>query len=113
MFLIRGLIGLIFTIIVAVFAALNRTAVPVTWNPIEIDGAIELPLYFIILGCLAFGFIIGGLSVWLNSANVRRDRRKQKREIKILEKELDRLKEDNSSDTKPPAQDMFVALSSQ
>ncbi len=109
--LIRALIGIVVTILIAGFAALNRERVPVTWNPLEFDVTLELPLYAIILACTVFGFVIGGFSVWVNLSGVRKERRRQKKEIKILEKEVAKLRDDKFQ-PKPhmPAPDMFQAL---
>ncbi len=110
MFIIRGIIGLVLTLALAGFAAMNTDPVEVFISPIH--DPVEYPIYLIALVSVAAGFIAGGLMVWINTGGVRKDRRKKKKEIKILEKEVDALKDDKFA-PKPPASDMFPALPSQ
>ncbi len=48
--------------------------------------------------------------VWLNGASVRRERRKQARDIKLLEKEVARLKDDKYQSSSLPVVDVRPAL---
>ena len=98
------------TVLVAAFAAFNTKSVEVLYSPIH--DPMMVPLYIIALGGVAIGFVAGAFMVWLNSSTLRKDRRKKKKEIKHLEKEVTKLKEDKFS-PKPPAQEMFPALPSQ
>ena len=109
MAVLRWFVGFIITVSIAVFAVLNREEVSFFWNPLVSDEAIVIPVYMVALGSMALGFVFGGVIVWFNAANVRRERRKQKKEIKVLEKELDRLKEDKYL-TEPPAPEIFPAI---
>jgi len=106
---IRGIIGFVFTILIAGFAAMNRESISVIWNPVD-DAFVTVPLYLVILLSLAFGFICGGFVVWVNGAKVRRERRKQRREIKMLEKEVARLKEDKHMPIDAASVDVLQAL---
>lgn len=99
MAILRFLIGLIITITIALFAVLNRGEASFTWSPVH--DSITLPIYIIILGSMAAGFIFGGAIVWLNAGKLRKEKRKQKKNIKMLEKEVERLKEDKYA-TQPP-----------
>lgn len=92
MAIIRWFFGFCITVAVAAVAVMNVETAPFTYSPIH--DTITLPLYVIALVPMALGFIFGGVVVWLNMGELRRDRRKQKREIKILEKEVDRLKKE-------------------
>lgn len=109
MAIIRFIIGLVFTVLVASFAVMNRFSVDLVWSPV--NDSISLPFYVVLLGSLLVGFLFGGVLVWINGGSVRSEKRKQKREIKILEKEIERLKQDKFSQ-KPPAGDMFPAIES-
>ncbi|MGH1456072.1 MAG: LapA family protein [Alphaproteobacteria bacterium] len=108
MAIIRFLVGLVLTVLIAGFAVINRFDVTISWNPVS--DPVILPFYVVLLGSLLVGFLFGGGLVWLNGSSVRREKRKQKREIKILEKEVERLKQDKFTQ-KPPAADMFPAIS--
>ena len=88
---VRGIIGLVFAIIFAVFAVANRQSVYVVWSPVY--PALHLPVYLIALSMLALGFLLGSLMSWLNSIPVRWEKVRQSRKIKKLEKELGVAKE--------------------
>jgi len=92
MFLIRGLIVVSVTVLVSFFSILNRQTVDVLLNPIDLDVTYSLPVYAVFLAALAIGFLFGSLLVWMNMGGLRQDRRRQKRDIKLLEKEVGRLK---------------------
>ncbi len=107
---LRAIVALILTLVLAGFAAMNTEKVEVVISPI---GDIAMvPLYAIALGAVAFGFICGAFMVWINTAPVRKDRRKKKKEIKNLEKEVGKLKDDKFSSSQP-ATEIFPALPSQ
>lgn len=110
MVVIRFLFGLSITVCIAVFAVLNRDAISVIWNPFSDDSALMMPVYVLILASMAFGFVFGGLLVWMNAGGARKDKRKQKRDMKILEKEVGRLKEDKFQSSGMPATEIFPAL---
>ncbi len=113
MFIIRWIIGILLTIVAAVFAVLNRYDVDVYWNPIG-DESISLPVYVLVLGAMAAGFIIGGFIVWLNSSPIRSERRKQKKEIKALKAEIAKLQDDcftNDNDGERKCVSSVTALS--
>ncbi len=107
---LRAIIAIILTLVLAGFAALNTEKIEVVISPVS--DAILIPLYAIALGAVAFGFVSGALMVWINGAPVRKDRRKKKKAIRILEKEVDKLKDDKFTQHKP-ATDIFPAITSQ
>lgn len=88
---IRGIIGLIFAVLFAIFAVANRQSVDIVWH--RVLPAVSLPLYIVALGLLAIGFILGGFMAWLKSVPVRLQKSHQSRKIKKLEKELGAVKE--------------------
>ncbi len=108
MAVIRWIIGLIITICIASMAVMNRHNVTLLWSPINDD--LTLPLYAIILLSMAVGFIFGGILVWINTGKTRKEKRRQKKEIKLLEKEVSRLKENKFTTNPPPATDIFPVL---
>lgn len=105
--IIRGLVGFIISIILTAFALFNRQTVEVFYSPVH--DPLSLPLYLIVLGFLALGFVIGGFVVWINAGHTRKLTRQQRRQITALGKELEGMKNDASSNAKPPA-DFFSSL---
>lgn len=94
----RWIVGLVITVVIAVFAVMNRDSVPLQWSPVH-DPA-SVPAYIAILGAMAFGFVLGGLVVWMNMSKLRSAKRQQKREIVTLQQEVEKLK------SRPPANDV-------
>lgn len=108
MALLRWIVGFFFTICIAGFAALNRSDVTILISPVHEEMIV--PAYAVALGGVFVGFLFGAIMMWLNMGPVRKAKRKQKKEIKLLEREVERLKEERAFSAKPPAQDMFPAL---
>ncbi len=109
---LRGILAVCVTIVIGLFAAFNRQSVDLYWNPLNLDDVLSVPVYAVGLVGILFGFFVGAIMVWLNMSSLRRQKRKQKKEIKTLEKEVSRLKDDKFS-AQPPAADIFPALPSQ
>lgn len=107
MSLIRTIFGFTLAILLTVFAIFNRQSVEVVLSPIH--KSYEVPLYLIALCMLGIGFLIGALTVWLNDGSLRRLKRRQRKTIKTLERELENLKKAEVSETQPPS-DFFPAL---
>lgn len=108
MALIRWILGVLITVAVIVFAVSNMQPVPVYPSPFH--DAYNMPLYLIALGLLAGGFILGALSVWINSAGTRRTKRRQRKKIRALEKELESMGSKQPSGAGMPARDLFPPL---
>ncbi len=92
--LLRGLLALGATIVIAVFAALNRADVSVILNPLDLEQNVAVPLYLVVLSAVLFGFVTGALMIWLNMSPLRKQKRTQRKEIKELEKEMSKIKND-------------------
>jgi uncharacterized integral membrane protein len=105
--IVRGFVGFIIAVILTVFALFNRQTVEVFYSPVH--DPLSFPLYLIILSFLGMGFIMGGFVVWINAGHTRKLTRQQRRQITALGKELEGMKNDASSDAKPPA-DFFSSL---
>lgn len=103
---LRWIIGLFIAFLILFFAISNRQDVELYLSPLH--GPYEYPLYVVELGALAFGFLLGCFTVWLNMAPVRRTKRQQRRKIKDLEKALEVSIEAQA--TKTPPDDFFPAL---
>ena len=72
--LLKILITIFFVAILLWLTFANREAVMLTWSPLHEPSAV--PVAVLVLGATIGGFIWGGLIVWLNSAPLRRDRRR-------------------------------------
>jgi len=84
---IRWILALPIIVGAILFALAHPNHVSVTWSPFE--PPIDLPLYFVALMFLGGGFLLGTFVTWLGMGSVRQDRRRQKKEIKNLEKDID------------------------
>lgn len=104
---IRNIIGFIFAAALIAFAVFNRQDVEFSYSPFH--DPIHMPLYLIALCLMAIGFLLGGITVWLNMADTRRLKRMQRKKIKELEKELQKT-ELKPADTEKPPSDFFPAL---
>lgn len=80
---IQALLGTLVTVIVATFAVTNPQVTTLYLTPFH--NALEYPLYMIILGALAAGFLIGCVTVWINMDGLRKQNRQYKRDIKKQE----------------------------
>ncbi len=69
------------------FAVANPDMVTIHFNPFSF--VIETPLYIICFLFLTGGFLLGTILTWASGSDVRRERRKQKKTIKKLEKEME------------------------
>ncbi len=78
--------SIILTVLVILFAVANRGLVDVVWSPVH--TAVAVPVFLLVLGGAVAGFLSGGLSVWLNAAELRQERRKQRSSIRKLEKQV-------------------------
>ncbi len=83
---VRWIIALPILIGCFIFAVYNSGYVPVViptnTNPIT------LPLYIIAFIGMAIGFIFGAIILWLSMSKLRKERRKYKKTVKRLEKEM-------------------------
>ena len=68
------------------FAVSNYDPVQVGLWPLS--DVLVMPLYLVVLGALALGFIAGELVAWINGGRWRREARRRQRRIDSLEREL-------------------------
>ncbi len=83
------------TLFAVLFAVSNTGDVTVTLLPF--DGKLTLGVYELGLGMMGIGFFFGALFVGIHSQKVRLNAWKQKRRAERLEKEIDGLREKESS----------------
>jgi uncharacterized integral membrane protein len=74
-------------LVLILFAVSNRESVSVELWPLP--ALIELPLYLVVLGTLLVGFFAGELVAWVRNWRWRRDARRSRDRIAVLERELD------------------------
>ncbi|HZB92334.1 MAG TPA: lipopolysaccharide assembly protein LapA domain-containing protein [Stellaceae bacterium] len=84
--LVHWLVTLPVAIVAVAFAVENLERVPVGLWPFS--DALFMPLYLVVLGALAVGFIAGEFVAWLNGGRWRREARRRRRRIEALEREL-------------------------
>ena len=75
-------------LVLILFAIANRETVSVgLW--LLPGAAMELPLYLLVLGTLLFGFVVGELVAWIGGWRWRREARRSRERIALLERELE------------------------
>jgi uncharacterized integral membrane protein len=74
-------------VLLILFAVSNRETVSVGLWPLP--TLIELPLYLVLLGTLIVGFLCGELVAWIGGWRWRREARRSRERIAMLERELD------------------------
>ena len=74
-------------LVLILFAVSNREAVSVALWPLP--AALELPLYIVVLGTLLIGFFAGQLVTWISGWRWRREARRSRERIAMLERELE------------------------
>jgi hypothetical protein len=89
-----------------VLAVINRGKIDFFWSPIHPPASISV--YLIVLAAAAGGFVFGALIVWMNTNSLRREKRDQKKEIKNLKQEVEKL--NVPPPVKAPANEFFTAL---
>ena len=76
--------------IAAAFAVANRTLIPVSLDPLPY--AFEAPAYVALMAAIFVGLIVGGVSSWMAGRRWRREARLGRRNIKLLEAEVESLR---------------------
>ncbi len=70
-----------------VFSLYNPDPVNVTINPFR--DPVSIPVYAPVLAAVAFGFLFGALMTWASMGRLRKECRDHKKQIKLLEKQID------------------------
>lgn len=74
-------------IMILLFAAANRQAVTVSFDPFSTNDpavAFNMPLFVLIFVLVILGVIIGGFAAWLRQGRHRRNARLLEREVRVL-----------------------------
>lgn len=104
---IKTIFGFVLAAFLVAFAVSNRQDTTLIYSPVH--DPLNVPLYLLALLFMATGFVLGGTVVWLNGSKTRRLKRQQRKTIKELEKELEKIE---TTDPKivQPASEFFPAL---
>jgi uncharacterized integral membrane protein len=73
-------------LVLILFAVSNRETVSVGLWPLP--ALVELPLYLVILGTMVVGFFVGQVIAWAGGWRWRREARRSRERIAVLEGEL-------------------------
>ena len=84
--LARWIFSLVVAVAAVLFALGNRADVVFVWSPLH--DPVTLPVFVPVLAALLAGFVLGGITVWLNGHAVRAAHRRQRKDIARLEEEL-------------------------
>jgi len=95
--------------LVAVFAVANRTEISVSLDPLP--WVFDTPTYVALMAAIFVGLIIGGISTWMAARPWRREARRGRRNIKLLEAEVDSLRARLAEPVNDPANDDAPAAS--
>jgi uncharacterized integral membrane protein len=93
----RLLLLLLATVLID-FAVTNRQ--PVSLGLWPLPDIVEVPLYLVVLGGLALGFVVGEFAAWVGARRWRQEARQGRRRIAALEGELAAARRERSV---PPA----------
>jgi len=74
-------------LLLILFAVSNRETVSVGLWPLP--ALVELPLYLVVLGTLIIGFFVGELVAWISAWRWRREARRGRERIAMLEREIE------------------------
>jgi putative membrane protein len=78
----------IVAVVLILFAVSNRQTVSLSLWLLP-GAAIELPLYLLVLGTLLVGFVVGELTGWIGGWRWRREARRGRERIAMLEREIE------------------------
>lgn len=89
--LIRIILALVGLVVIVFLSIDNRQIVDFGLWPLPY--AYQVPLYWIILGSLAVGVILGGLTSWLSHVSARGQTRELRRKVGTIEKQEEAQRE--------------------
>ena len=95
---LRYLCIAIFAVALVAVALANRTMVSLQVLPAEVSGlfamnpSVELPLFAVILGSILTGLLVGFVWEWIREYAERAEAAKTAREMRRLQREIDKLK---------------------
>jgi uncharacterized integral membrane protein len=90
--LIFGLLVIPLGVLLTALAVVNRKPTTLVLDPL--GGAVDVPLFLLLLGALALGLLIGGLATWLGQSKWRRMARQRGQELSHWRRQADRLEKE-------------------
>lgn len=87
---LRLILGLLVAVAIVSFGVLNMKPVSVTYHQV---GTVEFPLFYILLGFFVAGFLVAWLGGVFDRLRFYARYRSHRRQIRVLEKELDSEKQ--------------------
>jgi uncharacterized integral membrane protein len=75
-------------VVLILFAVSNRETVSLGFWILP-GAAVQLPLYLLVLGTLIVGFVVGQLVTWIGGWRWRREARRSRERIAMLEREFE------------------------
>ena len=88
---IGWLIAIPVAFVVVAFAIANRSSVSVYFDPLPYK--LDIPLWAVVIGALAFGFILGAMIRWIFDQRWRGEARQAQRHNRVLEQEISSLRQ--------------------
>lgn len=92
MVILKWIISLLLIIVAVLFSLAHPQEVSFTWSPFH-DPA-NVPLYILALGMVGVGLFLGVIATWFSMGQLRKDRRRLRKTVKRLEKELEKANAD-------------------
>jgi hypothetical protein len=95
--LIFGLLVIPLGVLLTALAVVNRKPTTLVLDPLggaDPRLAVDVPLFLLMLGALALGLLIGGLSTWLGQSKWRRMARQRGQESAHWRRQADRLEKE-------------------
>ncbi len=89
--LLGWIVGLPAVVVAVAFAVANRDSIDIRLDPLPF--VVEIPVYAIALGGIAFGFLLGAGTAWLKAHKWRRLARQRRRRLSALEREAAGLRQ--------------------
>ena len=88
--LLGWIIAVPVALIVIAFAVANRAPAVVRFDPLPY--ALDIPIWAIAIGAIAFGFVLGAVIKWIFGAKWRSLALRSRRRVRVLEREVSTLR---------------------
>ncbi len=99
--MLRLIIGLLFLVVLTVFALSNAELVQLGFWPT--DYTVQVPVSVAVLVGAGIAFLLGGLIVWFNELGQRRRARRAEDTVRALEARLEEMKARLARPIAPPS----------
>ncbi len=89
--IVMWIVAVSFAAFIALFSLANRTAVELDLWPLALKQ--DVPVFALMLGCVAFGILWGGFAAWLSAGAARKRARTATRRAEAAEADLHQAEE--------------------